>query len=665
MFNYIKNLSKSFDRQFSENGLLRFDIKLQLVLFCSLLLFVLFIACKLSFSSIGMWNEIFPEEGISTTLFGKPKGIRSDEWLVISPMYLSQMQQNGTLDSQNLGVKGSALLLSLPTTSIFSIIRPSLIGAAFLSEEFAFSYSWAVRTIVFWLSSFLVLMLLTKNRFLISFLCSLFLYFSGFVQWWFSSVNLYMTSINVIFLASCYFILSSKKTNILLATIIGSLFFIDFVLVLYPPFLIPLVHLYLFILIGWSLDNWDKKRIFKYLHLKIALFFIVIFSLTTFFLSFYNSAKEAIYLIQHTVYPGARSISGGGLPFSDLFTGFFTLFLTESIATKLGTNICELSNFTFVWPLLFFPFFKIKNISGVRYLFISLAAYFIFISIWIFYGFPEPLAKITLMNVVQPKRAFIGMGMANTFFLAVFMSMNHFELTKSKALKVISFLFLLLLLSIFSYYSYKRSLELGVLQNPQHLVLFIIAYSSILIALYYRKKIALFLLAGIAVFSTCSVNPIEHGIAAIKGKELSKVIKKESAGENYWIAYNDNNITANFAMANGANVFNGTKYTPLLEELAILDPEHKYTQIYNRYAHIAVNPLPDKKAPPQFKLFSPDAYIIEIHPCSPYLKKLGITHFIFSGKPAPELTRCLTPLNQEPLSGSVFIYKRKNKRIKL
>ncbi len=150
------------------------------------------------------------------------------------------------------------------------------------------------------------------------------------------------------------------------------------------------------------------------------------------------------------------------------------------------------------------------------------------------------------------------------------------------------------------------------------------------------------------------------GIGAITDKDLAKIIQRivKRNPKSYWIAYGSGTLP-NFARANGAHVFNGVKYAPEFNRLAILDPESKYNDVYNRYANIGVNLLSDVKAPPEFILLQTDAYIIKIHPCSDLLKQLGITHYIFPMKMSESDSYCLKQVNKNPINGNIFIYRRK------
>ena len=97
--------------------------------------------------------------------------------------------------------------------------------------------------------------------------------------------------------------------------------------------------------------------------------------------------------------------------------------------------------------------------------------------------------------------------------------------------------------------------------------------------------------------------------------------------EARWIVFNDA-LIGSFIASTGANVFNGTKYTPDIPAMRILDTAGSSDSVYNRYANIVVgtNPDPDKV---EFKLLYEDFYSITINPVSSKLKELHIKYLLF------------------------------------
>ncbi|MEZ4526772.1 MAG: hypothetical protein R2941_12700 [Desulfobacterales bacterium] len=73
-----------------------------LILFAVFAVSVLF---KLHFSSIGMWDDVLKnktENYRKTRLVGKNRNIRSDEWLVQTPLYMAQCNNEKFFPSKTI-----------------------------------------------------------------------------------------------------------------------------------------------------------------------------------------------------------------------------------------------------------------------------------------------------------------------------------------------------------------------------------------------------------------------------------------------------------------------------------------------------------------------------------------------------------------------------------
>ena len=106
-------------------------------------------------------------------------------------------------------------------------------------------------------------------------------------------------------------------------------------------------------------------------------------------------------------------------------------------------------------------------------------------------------------------------------------------------------------------------------------------------------KTKIVFLAGITLLigvSGFTVNPIAHGISALTSHPLEQKISEiaKADPEAYWLAVNDIKLPA-LTIANGAKTLNAVNFYPDFAKWEILDPKGEYKDIYNRYAHIAIN----------------------------------------------------------------------------
>lgn len=152
------------------------------------------------------------------------------------------------------------------------------------------------------------------------------------------------------------------------------------------------------------------------------------------------------------------------------------------------------------------------------------------------------------------------------------------------------------------------------------------------------KKLFLIALLSFAFISTGYINPIRRGLDVLTNTEMAKYIRETSEkDDSKWVVFGDHKI-AQYALANNANVLNGVHIYPNFKIWEILDPEKTYIDIYNRYAHIGFEENTDNQ--PLVELVQPDALVVNISPCDPKLRELGVKYVLTNI--ALKDTSCLT-----------------------
>jgi hypothetical protein len=658
----LKNIGNNIGNYFSEDGLAAFDFKTVLLFMVSALFFVFLVGFKIHGSSVSVWNEIIRDGSIKDGIvIGTPKGIRSDEWLVSTPLTLSEVSEGFKVSNPNVGNNTDPLLMNMPVKHPIIILRPQFWGYFFLDTERAFSFYWNVKVFGSFFSIFLLLMILTRGNFWLSGMGSLWVFFSGFVQWWFStSLPDMLFAFGLLIISLSFLLFSKKKQNIILSSVFLTLSGINFILTFYPPFLIPLIYLLIFILIGLVLRDYKKYIEYFKSNFRLRIGMISLSALVSFTFSalFYISARPTIQALLSTAYPGKR-LALGGEGGAELFSAFFSNFYNyKHIPLSLG-NICEASNFLLLFPIIFFIIFVARlQRKKVDPMLLSLSMYLILITSWALFYMHPFLAKITLMNNVQTKRGFIGIGIASIFLVVTYLSQRQ-KILLSKIQKLLLILAVVvssLLYSVnfnqFSHYFFSQ-------KQIMFIVLFLVAVTLLII--YNRKYLAMIVILIFVILPHYDVNPISQGLGPIKNKKISKFIRenKDNQIDGEWVVYGSF-VYANFFKASGADVFNGVKYTPDLKDLKVLDVEKKYDFVYNRYAHIDVqepNNEPGKKED-LFVLRQPDLYTINVDPCSDKIKKIGIKNIAFSYEPKKSSLTCLRPIMDAPIDG-IWLYKVK------
>jgi len=621
------------DRAFTE---IRFDYKTNLF-FAALAIYLLVTTCfNINGSSVGMWNEVFSQKPDPQILFGTPKEIRSDEWAMHTPAILSQCNSKTPFSTENYSLGGykAPLVMNVPVKHFSTLLRPQFWLFFLLGTEKAFAFYWNMKLVMLVGGIFLLLMLLLENNFILSVFGALWVYFSGYMQWWYSSPCEWPELVGCFALFTTALIISltsKRKIVIVAASILFIASFLNFVVSLYPPHQVPLVYLSFCLVLGMLLPRFRSVR-YEILINRFRLFCVLLTLLVTAALLFlcYWDARQTLEVFANTVYPGQRRTTGGGISIAQIFDGFIGFFMSEKNFPAIWSNVCESSNFLLLFPipmmLMCWKWFQQKKVNVLETV---LAIYITIILFWIILGFPEPIARFTLFDRVGAARAFLALGIASIIWTCLSLHLITRDKTtftwKFKSSITTIMLIGVLLLSL--YFNSVTGDFASVYQ-----IIIVCGFVSVAGFIFISRQPLLF--AGLILLPNIyfhgMINPICVGLKPIIEHPLYKKINTIAHQEpdSKWIAYGGSvPLLANFAYAAGANVFNGLKYIPNLEEMKELSTKKHDIEIYNRYSYITL--LPVKGSEIGFSLSSSiDHYMIAVDPGNDCWKKLSIHYYL-------------------------------------
>jgi len=137
-----------------------------------------------------MWRNLLTEPGIARGLIlSSPKHLRVDEWAIWTPAMLSQARQNPPFPIENpsLGAGGAPLLMSVPVAYYTTFFRPQLWGFFVFDFEHRFSFYWCTKVFGLLLAVAWALRQIGVRSYLLAIFGAIWVLFSSYVQWWFSS----------------------------------------------------------------------------------------------------------------------------------------------------------------------------------------------------------------------------------------------------------------------------------------------------------------------------------------------------------------------------------------------------------------------------------------------------------------------------------------------
>ncbi|MFU2164215.1 hypothetical protein ACMZ6Z_05355 [Streptococcus pluranimalium] len=519
------------------------------------------------------------------TLIGVPRMIRTDEWLVQTPFFISQANTGNQFNNKLYGLSGQNMVLAYnaPVFDISVIGKPFNWGFLFLGPSRGLSWYWSLKLIGLFLLSFEFSMILTKKNKLLSIIGSFWITFTPSIQWWFMQHLGDIIFFSLALMVGVYQYLRQKKllNKLLFSFLIGSSI-IGFILVIYPAFQVPFAYvILLFVLI--ELINKKRENGFNkvdYFIIPLTLFWSVSIILFTLMRS-----KEDLQLILSTVYPGQRISVGGELSWSRISDIFMTILLPFKIPTHI--NQVEASNSVSLLPyiLLTLPFvLKRKDIKNNIFP-LFLTGFSLFLLFYTFIGIPEVFSKLSLFSFVTSSRSWQTLSVIGVFLSLWFISYiwDIIFLTRNKKA---SLLFIgiiitagLLMLTI------QTSDYLSFLGKKYLLAISLVYLIIFITTIFNFRKLLTLLLLPIILFSGAAVNPLVKGLGVITNKKLSQkiqvLVKKDKNA--LWLA--ENNLY-NYPQMFGAKTINSVRFYPDIKLMSKLDPENKMENSWNRYSHM-------------------------------------------------------------------------------
>jgi len=546
-----------------------------------LLWLVIYVALYLTPSSYGYVLSQLGMEG-DGLLFGTPRAIRADEWSVWTP-YIQSLVNSGFQRFNTLSIYHEDFrnFNSLPIFDWALFFKPYYWAFLFTEPARAFSFFHGFTIAAFligWKQLFVKLLghyIYASEPIFILF--TFLLYFSGFVQGWWTTLGPVLAFFPWLLLVLCAWKHHSLKYYLLLVYVATTWLLSQ----LYPPIIVSCAYLGICLIAAFQPEFFrSPSRIIMSLLSCLVSILIVAYYF-----------KDIIPVMIATVYPGQRISSGGEVPWF-LWLASFIPYISHSYLEPLRqqSNICEVGVVSSVLPLLAISFLEYKSITIKKAWDIKvLSCGVLFFSIWMLFPIPVLLSKIFLLSMIPGARLFFVLGLlVNIIALVTFLKYG----TCFSYKRGIIYLCLLLIswnvpimytnLGLFQ----KSALELFSLP----LVLGLIFLSKNKIGMHKALIGVVFIACLVNILYFFKFNPLQSAQPIFNTQRspilqhLKEVEQQDARG---WLVIND----YNGAVLNGLGLksFSHTLIQPQLNFFRKLFPELsglEFNRIFNRYAHI-------------------------------------------------------------------------------
>ena len=341
---------------------------------------------------------------------------------------------------------------------------------------------------------------------------------------------------------------------------------------------------------------------------------------------------ETITIIRNSDYPGQRFSSGGDQTIWHLFRG--NVLSIKPPQEWWDYNPCEGAAFFLIFPLVVAALLRDwwRTRKPPRALIYGISGYIAFLLIWNLIGFPELLARWTLMNRAPPFRTLIGLGIADIFLLSVYVAHRRQLMPASRKDYVTPWIVGTLWITFHVALGFKASGHFPNYPLNTALIggLFAMALAPLL---YLAPRLVLPAIMIASILTTYHVNPLARGgTTFIQENPLSQKIRaidqeaQKQGCQPVWIAYGDAALPNLFRMI-GSRALNGVHAYSQLELWKKLDPQGQFQPIYNRYAHVVFE-VPS--VPDDFKihLIHNDSVAVCLHPDNPRFAALNVDYLL-------------------------------------
>lgn len=550
-------------------------------------------------SSIGVYTDVMQGESREKNflpILGQYRSIRSDEWVVNTPIFVSQcIDKENPYNYYNDNLRGTKTdmfsVVAPGVRDILTIARPFNIGFLLFGAAKGLSIIWFGKWLALALVTFEFFMLITNKKKFISLCGAVMIVYSAALQWW-NITDVITWGLLALLLIDKY--LKEKKIckKILYASGIF-LSAVSFVFVMYPAWQIPYIYIYIALFIYLCIKN---RKEYKLTKIDIPIISLVVLAIGYIGFRYLHMSSEALNATLNTDYPGERfEIGGGGLKvlFSYVYSYLFPYIKID--------NPCELSGMISFYPIpmILAVLYLIRNKDRKKHMafFIPLLIVATMFSVFSIFKTNTLFAKITFLYMTTGIRLAVPLSFIQILLIIYLLSImdNNKKIMKDSIAKILAIISSICIFSIAI-----RTAPVNLLGSLKSyccgLILVIFIYWLLTINNEKNKRKLLYGLILMSLMTGVTVNPLQKGIEVLREKPIAKEVQKiveQDKENNLWIADNTPFFIPNYFLASGAKVLNSTNIYPNFDLYKTVLGEENYNneeirKIFNRYAHLTM-----------------------------------------------------------------------------
>jgi hypothetical protein len=572
------------------------------------------------------WNDF---------MMATPREIRADEWLVNTPLELSQLSHNPPFPVVNTNIgNGQNMLVwvGMPVLHILCVARPFSWGYLLLGAQRGVAWAWWFHVFACFTALSLLMEVILRGRKKLAAFAALWFCGSAYVIAW-SLGPCYAVFFPAMGCLAAYHLLKSDRLRVQLicAALLG-LSFPGFLMLLYPAWQISLGYLFLFVFVGLFFRDKLYRKLAQHPArrlLALALSLIIAGGLT---LEFLHVCGPALKAMAESAYPGNRRLSlGGQVDFWQIFKGMYNLITLYTSNAKLA-NQTEAASFYLLFPAVFFGLLISRKLrAGLGWVGLCLAGYVAAMVFFAKIGVTLGLSKLLLLRYVHPTRADIALGLGS-IMLCVFILGRAKDLQAQpggRFEKTAPLIAGIAVVPLFLSTGLMMQATTGGMPLSSVIVFVSMLAGLASFCMLSGKTNAFCGIVGASVIATSALfNPLSTNIDYLYQSELAQQIRRvdKEGGHPLWICYGWKEPGA-LVTALGARSLSGVQWPPQVELWRKLDPTGAEDFAYNRYAHVSMFYETDANKV-TFANSEKDHLEVTVSPDHPALKAMGLRYIL-------------------------------------
>lgn len=593
---------------------------------------VALIALQLSGTSSGAHWPALGSGADPRLLFGVPRPIRSDEWLVAQSWLVSQVE-NGfpAINPTFPGGMDVTVLNELPSADWSTLFRPHLWGYLLFGLDAGMAWQWWVPAFALVSGCYLLVVSLLPRRPLTAAMLAVSVWFVPLVQWWYGPSTMWPIAFAFIAMAATIWLLVDRRRWVIVTwSVVMGYCAVTMGMGMYVPFILPCVILLVAFAVGFLLRRrpWLDGGARETLR-RLAPFLAAAAAAGAVLLTWVLSRQDTFEAIFSTVYPGARSrpvgtliaedpyLTGiGGAPWADALKGVDGRLLGENASEASGVFLLAL----FVVPgLIWFIVRSLRKRERVDPVLVAvLVALLIMVAVLLIPSW-DAVARLLLLHLTTAERIRIFFVVALPLFAALIVERVDHEpvernwipglIAAGTAAGFIGFLAWEI--------AVNDPVILTVAANwPVVAALLVVA----ILLLFVRRASGFAALALLiaTVLTTGTVNPVYRGVFDLRETEIGQAIERiDDEHPGAWVGVGSFETYA-LLVENGVESYSGVQTYPSEEMWEQIDPASRFENRWNRLGHVLWHFGPGEPTPRNPR---PDVIQVNLDACSDFAQE--------------------------------------------